>query len=569
MIQPLPNDLVNLIAAGEVIDSFVAVVRELVENAIDAGADRLRIYLNPEQWQVQVVDNGQGMTLADLEVCALPHTTSKIQSLDDFWKINSLGFRGQALHSLSQVAELAIASRAEREENSGWQVIYSHQGEVKSADCLGLAVGTLVSVNNLFAQLPQRRQALSGRSGSLPAASSQLKAIQQYVREMALCHPRMTWQIWLKDRPWFSLSPGQTAGQIFPQILKGIKTTDLQYFSSTIETSTHLERPGTLTLWAGLPDRCHRHRPDWVKVALNQRPVHCPELEQTLIHAFHRTLPRDRFPVCFLHLQVEPNQIDWNRHPAKTEIYLQSLSFWQGQITAAVHHSLQLSNSTSPQLQQQRVTQLLKAAEAQTAYRLNPLEQSLESQLTQINPETGLMPLKAIGQVNQTYIVAEAAEGVWLIEQHIAHERVLYEKLQGDWHCRALTTPLLLNQLTPSQVEKLQHLGIEIEPFGESVWVIRTVPVPLAQRQDCREALQELSLGGDLATAQAAIACRTALKNGTPLTLGEMQNLLDQWQQTRQPRTCPHGRPIYLALTETSLARFFRRNWMIGKSHGL
>lgn len=171
--------------------------------------------------------------------------------------------------------------------------------------------------------------------------------------------------------------------------------------------------------------------------------------------------------------------------------------------------------------------------------------------------------------MNQTYIVAEVSEGIWLIEQHIAHERVLYEQLQMNWQCIPVTTPLLLNYLTSVQVEKLLHLGIDIEPFGESVWAVRSVPAPLVQREDCLEALQELSLGGDLATAQAAIACRTAIKNGTPLTLGEMQSLLEQWQQTRQPRTCPHGRPIYLALTETALARFFRRNWMIGKSHGL
>jgi DNA mismatch repair protein MutL len=560
MIQSLPNDLVNLIAAGEVIDSFVAVVRELVENAIDAGATRLRIYLNPEQWQVQVIDNGQGMTLEDLQICALPHTTSKIQSLDDFFKINSLGFRGQALHSLSQVAELEIATRSAQGENVGWQASYNQQGEVQRMESLALAVGTLVNVKNLFANLPQRRQALSGRS-------PQIKAIQQYVQEMALCHPQITWQIWLKERLCFSLSPGQSAGQILPQILKGVKTSDLQYFFSTVEIPDHPNRPGTLTLWSGLSDRCHRHRPDWVKVALNQRPIHCLELEQTLINAFHRTLPRDRFPVCFLHLQVEPDQIDWNRHPAKTEIYLQSLSFWQEQITTAVHTCLQLHPSSAQQ--QQRVTQLLKTAEANGIYRINPLEQSLESQLGQATPETNLISLKAIGQVNQTYIIAEVSEGIWLIEQHIAHERVLYEQLQANWQCVPITTPLLLNYLTSAQVEKLVHLGIDIEPFGESVWAVRSVPAPLVQREDCLEALQELSLGGDLATAQAAIACRTAIKNGTPLTLGEMQSLLEQWQQTRQPRTCPHGRPIYLALTETALARFFRRNWMIGKSHGL
>jgi DNA mismatch repair protein MutL len=167
------------------------------------------------------------------------------------------------------------------------------------------------------------------------------------------------------------------------------------------------------------------------------------------------------------------------------------------------------------------------------------------------------------------YILAEHPSGMWLIEQHIAHERVLYEQLWDCWQVVPLESPLVLGQLSTAQLDQLQRLGIEVEPFGDQRWAVRSAPERLIDRDDCVDALLELSQGGNLESALVATACRTAIRNGTPLSLAEMQSLLEQWQQTRNPRTCPHGRPIYLQLEETSLARFFRRHWVIGKSHGI
>ncbi len=158
---------------------------------------------------------------------------------------------------------------------------------------------------------------------------------------------------------------------------------------------------------------------------------------------------------------------------------------------------------------------------------------------------------------------------MWLVEQHIAHERVLYEQLCDNWQLVPVEPAIILYQLSPAQVSQLQRINIDIEPFGEQLWAVRNVPAMLQQRDDCAEAILELSWGGDLQTAQVAVACRSAIRNGTPLTLAEMQTLLDDWQRSRNPRTCPHGRPIYLSLEESALARFFRRNWVIGKSHGI
>jgi DNA mismatch repair protein MutL len=557
-IQTLPLDVVNLIAAGEVIDSLAAVVRELVENCLDAGATRITIALDPELWRVQVTDNGRGMSLADLQACVQPHSTSKILSRDDLWKITTLGFRGEALHSLAQVAELEIASRADL-ESPGWQMTYNRAGKPDRVKASAIAPGTVVTVWDLFGKFPVRRQ-------GLPPLAQQLKAVQTLIQHLALCHPSVTWQVRQSDRPWFTISPAQGAQQILPQLLKSVKLSDLQHLALEIalpeSSQAHLE------LVLGLPDRCHRQRPDWIQVAVNGRMVRVPELEQTILSAFSRTLPRDRFPVCFLHLHVPSSQVDWNRHPAKAEIYLHSLNFWQEQVAQGIERALRLNAATLPDaLQNQRLGKLLKAAEQHQTYSLNCPPQT--TRLNAQSDEISLLELRAIAQVRQTYIVAEHPNGLWLVEQHIAHERVLYEQLQDRWSLVPLETPIVLSQLRDSQIEQLRRLALEIDPFGEQMWAVRNAPEMLAQREDCPEALIELSLGGDLQTAQVATACRSAIRNGMSLDLAAMQTLLDRWKNTRNPRTCPHGRPIYLSLEESALARFFRRHWVIGKSHGI
>ena len=552
-IQVLPAEVVDLIAAGEVIDSLSAVVRELVENALDAGATRISVSVLPELWQVQVSDNGKGMTLEDLRVCAAPHSTSKICTSEDLWNITSLGFRGEALHSISQVADLTICSRLSGDlETVGWRVSY-HKGQVIEEEAIAIAMGTIVTVTNLFSSLPVRRR-------GLPAVAQQLKTIQKLIQYIALSHPTITWQVKQNNQPWFHISPGVNSQHILPQFLRKVTTNDLRYLREVIDGESSLE------LVLGLPDRAHRYKPDWVKVAVNGRVIRNQALEQTMVAGMGRTLPRDRFPIAFLHLHLNPNQIDWNRHPAKEEIYLHDLGDWQEKVSGAIEKCLRLSNDNLPaSYGDRRVKKVLKAAESSASYNFEepaPLSDKLPEDISQIK-------LRAIAQVNQTYIVAEHDYGLWLIEQHIAHERILFEQLQDQWEIVPLATPILLNNLRPAQVQQLERLELEIEPFGEEIWAIRNAPAILATRDDCKEALIELSWGGDLETAQVATACRSAIKNGTPLSKEKIQEIVDRWQVTRNPRTCPHGRPIYLSLEESTLARFFRRNWVIGKSHGI
>ncbi|MGD1875183.1 MAG: DNA mismatch repair endonuclease MutL [Mastigocoleus sp.] len=601
IIQELPAEVVHLITAGEVIDSLAAVVRELVENSLDAGATRVIVSLCPKQWRVSVADNGCGMCWENLQLAAVAHSTSKISECADLHKITSLGFRGEALHSLTNLGNLEIVSRSVNVD-TGWRVTYGHGGRIINSEITAIAPGTVVTVSNLFGNWLQRRQ-------SLPKLTQQIKAVQLTIQQIALCHPEITWQVKQDERPWFAISSTTSTGKVIPQILHQVRSGDLQELqievpnpqnSESLESeplepkhqNSHITEQVTpltpdyltrqqnkvkpqseiqtaklssrLYLAVGLPDRCHRHRPDWIRVAVNGRIVKSPELEKAILGSFRKTLPRDRYPICFLHASITPDQVDWNRNPAKTHIYLKRIEYWQDVIQQAIHQVLQINSDTINQVvQTKRVTKLIKAAEEKNPY-------NFDSNLSNNqNKHHNYLQLKAVAQINKTYIVAEHPGGMWLIEQHIAHERIIYEQLCDRWRLIPLEPAIILHQLSTVQINQLQHIGIEIEPFGEQLWAVRNIPASLKDREDRAEALLELSFGGDLQAAQVAVACRTAIRNGTSLSLREMQTILDQWQKTRNPRTCPHGRPICLSLEESSLSRYFRRHWVIGKSHGI
>lgn len=586
-IQPLPPELVYRMAAGEVIDSLAAVVRELIENALDAKATRISVSVWPDAGKVQVTDNGMGLSWHNLQQAVLPHTTSKITAFTDLNCLSTLGFRGEALHSIAQLGDLEIWSR-EPNALTGWHVAYDAQGNVTEAIEIAMAPGTTISVSQLFATWPSRQ---------VPASQSHLslRQIKTLMGDYALCHPTVTWQGWVNDRLWLSLAPGQSAQDSLLQLLEKLDPNDIRWLTADIEVPC-LDAPlsaisgsspqATLELMVGLPDRYHRQRPDWVRIAVNGRRVWADTavptdawtigpIEQQILNAFRQTLPRHRYPLCWVHLRIPAAYADWNRTAAKNHIYLHEADRWTEQIVANIRRALDLdwkvpeNSEMAEELPSPRVRQLLKSAEPQGRYQLSqPI--NLSSSLPQAETlEQGPGTLRAIAQLHQTYIVAEHPSGLWLVEQHIAHERVLYEQLCQDWHLVPLTTPLTLQRLSDRQVFNLTQLGLLIEPFGHSLWAVRTAPQALVERADCLEALYELSHCTTLQPALVATACRSALRNGQPLSLTEMQTLLDRWQCTQHPRTCPHGRPIYLRLEEQALAKFFRRHWVIGKSHGL
>ena len=567
-IHTLPIEVVHLIAAGEVIDSLAAVIRELAENAIDAKASRVVISIWTDSLSVQVSDNGFGMAIADLFQAATPHTTSKITNAEDLCQIQSLGFRGEALYSLAQLADLSICSRPILEP-VGYQANYDEHGNLQSSPkVVAIASGTVVTVRNLFSRYPNRLQ-------SLPSNSQQVRKVQLQIQQIAIANPQINWQVNLDGKEWLTIWAGENASEVLPQIISSIQPYDLVYkeFALTLQPPRprgereqeviFLHSPSGRVaggegffITLGLPDRLSRRRPDWVKIILNGRVINFPELEQTILSSLERTLPRNRFPVCIVSLNLPCDRIDWNRHPAKAEAYIQNLGDIQTQLRDCITETLKVPDSSSQSIYNSATKDLLRTAERKTSY-LIPAKRENFNQ-----PNSSL---KAIAQVLDTYILAEHAGGLWLVEQHVAHERVLFEQIETQWQIVAIEQPILLKQLSDDKIERLQALGLEIEAFGTNLWAVRSLPEILIGHQDCAVILQEMSQQDDPTMARATAACRSAIRNGTKLEMSTIRDLLWQWQQTRNPHTCPHGRPICLAIDESDLARFFRRNWLISK----
>lgn len=519
-----------MMAAGEVIDSLAAAARELIDNALDAGGDRLTIRVWPETWRLSVTDNGCGLTDIDLPQAALPYTTSKLSPHAELASASTLGFRGEALHSLARVGRLSLRSRANSSEH-GWIAHYNSSGEMQRIQPAAASPGTTVTVTDLFSTWPARRTALDN-------PKAEIRRLVAVVQAAALASPHVTWKLEIDDRDHLSLWPGKTPADLLLQILPRLERSHLR---------THTE--DALHLILALPDRFHRPRPDWIRTAVNRRFVTLPPLIRTVRDGFRRTLPRDRHPLCLALLNVPPAKVDWNRHPAKLDLYLQNLSHYQ-------------------QLVSDGIDALLAESEASATRRASAFV--LERATARLNETSGryddsrpFESLKIIGQLQETYILVECANGLKLVEQHVADERVRYEALQAAWELADLPDPVLIENLRSPQLERLEALGLHPAPFGDNLWVVRQLPRLLHDESDKPSLIRELSQCADLEAAQVMAACRTAVRNGTPLSQDRQHDLIRAWQATRNPHTCPHGRPIALNLNETELARYFRRHWSI------
>ena len=540
-IRPLSKKTVNLMVAGEAIDSLAAVVRELVENALDAGASRIAVQVWPQRWAVNVTDDGCGMSETELKNAALPYCTSKLEVGEGALnRVKTLGFRGEALHSLAQVSQLEIRTCTRSAEVGieggahdyrSWLAIYDCDGIPTYLQPAPAAKGTSVSVRDLFVNWPARRRALGGRK-------VELRRITDVLQAAALAHPNVTWSLQVDDKTALELWPGDSAADLLPQIVRRLERSQLVSLSVD-----------ALTVTLGLPDRYHRQRPDWVRVAVNGRFVHLPQMVQTIQAAFHRTLPRDRHPLCIVHLHLPPESVDWNRHPAKTELYVQDIDDYCDRLRSTIQTAL--ANCAPSTYERSR--QFLSNRQGPAK-----LAESSGGEYGQ-----GLQSVRVLGQVQNTYVLVETVQGVWLVEQHVAHERVQYERLQQAWELVDITEPLLLAGLSEGQIERLEELGLDPEEFGDSLWAIRKLPVLLVAESDTTAALMDLACCNNMDLAKATLACRTAIQNGVELGQEQMERLVRQWQATQNPHTCPHGRPTYLALNESDLARFFRRSWTV------
>ncbi len=517
IIQPLPAATVRLIRAGETIDGVQAIVRELVENALDSGATQITVQYWSQRWQLMVSDNGSGMQPEDLTQAALCHTTSKIHQPEDLLTLSSLGFRGEGLYAISATSELSICSRPV-DQPLGWQANYDAQGQVLTLNPCAQAPGTMVSVREILGRVPVRQQSIKLRQ--------QIQQVQDQIRAIALMQPGVSLYLKINDRPRLNFPGVSSLLRRVAQVWE-LRESDLQAATS-----------GSLALVLGLPDLLSRPRPDRLAIGINGRLIEDPELLYVLQQSLNRTLPKGRFPIALARWQLPTEQVDWNRHPAKMRVHLQDRPSLEAHLQQAVDQALGvLTPRVSPEF--------WRTCETRALYR-----------------EDRPLRIRVVTQVQNTYFLAEHPEGLWLIEQHICHERVIFEQLQAQWQLIP-HSPVLLSGLRLVQQENLIRLGLDLEPFGDGVWAVRSIPLILQDQSNPTEALLELSFQSDLEQAQVALACRQAVRNGIPLTLTWAQDVVDQWQQTRNPHTCPHGRPIYLALSDTDLGQHFRRRYRI------
>lgn len=616
----LPLGVVQRIASGETIDSLVAVVRELVENSLDAGADVVRVDLDLDADDVSVDDNGCGMSPEDLERCAERNATSKLASVEELARgsFRTLGFRGQGLWAVVhraravRVRSLARAGSAEH----GWEASYDADGRCASLKPAPAAPGTAVRV----------RGALS--DARLPRARVRHR-VQQLIRHTAMCHPHVTWHVSLGGADWFSLygdsgAAAPRAAHIVEQALMvpadALVEASVEAVGATaaVAVGRGEERVelggggdgsggGTVTCVAARPDRgYHRPHADGAIVAVNGRVVR-GELHASLLHAFRRSVPRNRHPLCFVHVRCAGAEVDWNVHPMKTEVRLRRAEMWRDAIQRAVHKALGLGlrdgdgdGSAGPMAPNAASEQLFRrlAAPGALAQRQNDDE---EEEQGQQRADAPLLTLRAVAQLYNTYIVAEDGNfGIWIVEQHVAHERALFEQLSAASATAAadavhLPRPVhVRGAFSAKQVDELRDaLGIEMEEFGPGEWLVRRVPAALlrsgpvderggeaaAAEEEEEEAqaraadvsmiadlVRHLSLTREFDRMAADAACRAAVKNGRRLSHGEMQRILDAWTRTKMPRTCPHGRPIFRRLDQGELGRHFARRYSVARS---
>jgi DNA mismatch repair protein MutL len=595
-IRVLPEEVAAKIAAGEVIERPASVIKELLENAIDAEATSIHIEIRQGGRRLmRIADDGCGIPAADAELAFARHATSKLQRVEDLTRISTLGFRGEALASIAAVSQVTLLTRSGDEEIGtrlrveGSRIVRREQH--------GHPRGTTISVENLFYNVPARLKFLR-------RDSTERRHIDRMVIRYAMAYPDRRFSLQNEGRLTFR-SPG--SGSLYDVL---IEIYGLEIARAMIEVGDQ-EGAGAQTIrvsgYVSQPDT-HRGNREHVTLFVNGRWVRDRGLTFAVEQAYHTLLPANRHPLAVLQISLPPDQVDVNVHPTKSEVKFQRRDAVFRAMQRSVRQAL-IARAPIPEARhmatewgtggwQDRRQALVGAGATQAAMDLvpplewadsqawHPDSPSYERRDTLWTPETRpaerqekLPPLRVLGQLAQTYIIAEGPEGMYLVDQHAAHERVLYENLVGQQARADVPVQMLLEplpvELTPAQAEELEtwlgplrKLGFEVEPFGGYTILVRSVPALLGRvdvRQTLTSILDELAVGEDPLTDEldarlAAAACkRGAVKAGQTLSLEEMQALIAQLEGATSPRTCPHGRPTMVLLSQAWMEREFGR----------
>ena len=538
-IRVLPPEVTSKIAAGEVIERPSSVIKELIENSLDARATEINIEAhNGGISYLRVADNGCGLSAAEAEIAVRRHATSKISGLDDLEHISTLGFRGEALPSIASVAEMEILTRDPG--SSAASYLHLENGRITSREKKSRPHGTTVTVRRLFQSFPARLKFL--KSNATESAH-----ISSLVSQFALAYPEVRFDLVIDGRTGL-----RTAGDA--ELRSAVSVV---YGLDTARKMLEVEGTDGLLYIQGLasPPSVQRSSRSYLSFFVNRRYVRNSILAKAVDTAYEGLLMSGRHPLAVLNITIPPEEVDVNVHPAKLEVKFRN----SNNVFTAIVKTLRDTLARSP----------LPSARPD-------LEEAGARPLWE--PHTaGIPALRAVGQLSSSYILAEGEEGLYLIDQHAAHERILFEKIVAQRASKkpdvqGMLEPLAL-ELTPGQEQALagcagllSELGFNIEPFGSKTCLVRAVPAVL-NGAELAESIVELldEIGGekdsgkrDLKAAQS-LACHGAIRAGQKLDAGDLSGLINQLARTSQPRTCPHGRPTMLHLSSQQLKREFGR----------
>lgn len=596
----------NQIAAGEVIERPLSVVKELVENALDAGATRINVDLRAGGLDyLRVTDNGYGMAENELLLAVKRHATSKLRTIEDLNSLTTLGFRGEALPSIISVARVEIVSRESGQELATRAGLEG--GDLVGIEKTGAPEGTSVTVTDLFFNTPARKKFMR-------TAGYEAGLIHELMTQFALSHPQIGFRLFHEGKELLN-----TAG--INQLSHLLQHFYGQEIGKALTKLDKVLAHGRLTGFLTTPGYSRANRKG-IHFIINRRRVFSGELLAVLEQAYESLLPKGRFPAAVINLELDPALLDVNTHPAKLEIRFRSQEIVR-EAGALIREALDEAHSVPsyplPQtsslppfkpstVQETRVQEtwqefyswnpkgrpapqdIVKPAEPEYPADLGLLTEETAEEVvspgekkelpTPVEAEKSTIPeLKIIGQFNNTFILAEGAEGLYIIDQHVAHERVIYERLreqakEGRLAGQVLLAPVPL-QLTPLEEElliehilPLHDLGLILEHFGPRSYLLRSVPAcikgnPLDFLESLLHNLE--SRAGKLLPAEIrkdfliTASCKGAVKAGQKLTLQEMEQLMHDLQQTQNPLTCPHGRPILYHISHNHLLKAFRR----------
>ncbi|MBT3790756.1 MAG: DNA mismatch repair endonuclease MutL [Alphaproteobacteria bacterium] len=607
-IRRLPEALVNQIAAGEVIERPASAVKELVENSIDAGASRIDVVLADGGRQlIRVSDDGSGMTRDELELAIERHATSKLDG-DDLVNIETLGFRGEALPSIGSVSRMQITSRETSSEDA-WQINVTG-GAVEASKPAALAGGTRIEIRDLFYATPARLKFLKTDRTELSHAGDTIK-------RLAMAHPGIAFSLGDGDRTILNYAAA-TQGDLFEARLVRLGQVMGKDFSDNA-VAINAEREGvTLTGYAGLPTY-NRGNAQMQFLFVNGRPVKDRLIIGAVRGAYQDLLARDRHPLVALFLEIDASSVDINVHPAKAEVRFRDSGLIRGLIVSGIKHALaeagHRASSTggyaalgaarpgdgtglSPTGGLRRGSgsfgyaprpvqgQLAEASyQAQAPFERDafnaPSGRADTDQVDEQPLDDDAYPLGAArGQVHSTYIVSQTADGIVIVDQHAAHERLVYERMKQALLADGVATQRLLLpdvvempedevNLLLARAEELGKLGLAIEAFGPGALVVRETPALLGEVDakgllrdlvdDLKELDQAAILEDQLAEVCSTMACHGSVRAGRRLTGPEMNSLLRQMEATPNSGQCNHGRPTYVELKLSDIERLFGR----------